>query len=204
MQQGTLTAAFKLLALSILERAASAWRGAFFKLLIAPLNDLSRTFTAKEAWAMVHHLYRSEAHLARAIYKTALRLSGQPRRQIPLEPFFLPKLKSPDHVRHRMTRHIHMLANTRRYAIRLAQRWQREQQQQQRDPLAAFRRAPRRRRIRFGAISSSSSSSSGSSSSSSREGLRVRAPPWPQLHSGKNPPRSPAAEVAPVCAGRSA
>ncbi len=127
------------LALSILERFASAWHWAWFTLVVARLMDTSRALTREEVWGMVHHLYESEARLARAIYKTARRLAGLPRMHLPLETFYLPRLKSPRHLKGRWVRHQYALQHSRRLALRMAKRWREEAEQLQRDPLSDLR-----------------------------------------------------------------
>ncbi len=128
--------------LSVLEIVAGAWRRAFFVLLVVPLNDRSRPISRDACWAMIHHLYRSEAAIARAIYRTARRLAGLPRVSLPLDLFYLPKLKTPAHLNARWIQHTHRLEHVRRHAIRLALAWASEAGRLARDPLARLRGSP--------------------------------------------------------------
>ena len=83
------------LALSILERFASAWHWAWCTLVVARLMDTSRALTRDAVWGMIHHLYELEARLARAIYKTTRRLAGLPRKHLALETLLYPQAQIP-------------------------------------------------------------------------------------------------------------
>src|SRR5262245_11953445 len=85
--------------LAILERVAELWTHIFFCLVVIPALDPRRLQTRQDIDAVEQDLFRADAHIPRAIYKSAPRLAALPRIPCPIEPFSRPKLKSPRHIR---------------------------------------------------------------------------------------------------------
>jgi hypothetical protein len=125
--------------LAILERVAELWAQAFLYFVALPALDPKRLQTKEDVDALERHLFLSEAHLARAIYRTARRLAGLPRIPCPIEAFYLPPLKTARHIRWRYLHHSYNLQHARRLAIRVVWRWKRETERKQRDPLCDLR-----------------------------------------------------------------
>jgi hypothetical protein len=129
---------FKERVLAILERVAELWAGLFLHLVALPaLNRALRT--KEDVDAAERHLFRTDAHITRAIYKTARRLAGLPRIPCPIENFYRPKLKSARHIRWLFLNCTHKLQYSRRLAIRMARRWKQADERKQRDPLCDLR-----------------------------------------------------------------
>src|SRR5262245_41270212 len=129
---------FKDLALAILERVAELWARWFLHLVALPaLNHGLRT--REDVDAAERHLFRTDAHISRAIYKTARRLAGLPSIRCPMENFYRPPLKSPRHIRWLYLNCVHKLQHARRLAIRMAWRWRRDTEIKARDPLCDLR-----------------------------------------------------------------
>jgi hypothetical protein len=130
---------FKDRILAMLERAAELWTRAFIYLVMAPALDPKRLQTKEDMDALERHLFQADAHITRAIYKTARRLAGLPRIPCPIENFYRPKLKSARHIRWLYLNCTYKLQHARRLAIRMAWRWKRETERRQRDPLCNLR-----------------------------------------------------------------
>jgi hypothetical protein len=129
---------FKERILAILERVAELWAGLFLHLVALPaLNRALRT--REDVDAAERHLFRTEAHISRAIYKTARRLAGLPRIPCPIEAFYRPPLKSARHIRWLYLNCTHKLQYSRRLAIRMARRWKRDNERKRRDSLCDLR-----------------------------------------------------------------
>jgi hypothetical protein len=130
---------FKDRILAILERVAELWGQAFLYFIALPALDPKRLQTKEDVDALERHLFLSEAHLARAIYRTARRLAGLPRIPCAIEAFYLPRLKTPRHILWRYLHHSYNLRHARRLAIRMAWRWEQAAERKQRDPLCDLR-----------------------------------------------------------------
>jgi hypothetical protein len=129
---------FKERILAILERVAELWASLFLHLVALPaLNRCLRT--REDVDAAERHLFRTDAHITRAIYKTARRLAGLPRIACPIEAFYRPKLKSARHIRWLYLNCVHKLEYSRRLAIRMAWRWKQADERRTRDPLCDLR-----------------------------------------------------------------
>ena len=130
---------FKEKVLAILERVAELWARAFLLLVALPALDPKRLQTKEDVDAVERDLFKADAHISRAIYKTARRLAGLPRIPCPIEAFYRPKLKSARHIRWLYLDCTHKLHYARRLAIRMAWRWKRESERTARDPLCDLR-----------------------------------------------------------------
>jgi hypothetical protein len=130
---------FKDRVLAILERVAELWARIFFVLVVQPALDPKRLQTKEDMDALERHLFQADAHITRAIYRTARRLAGLPRIPCPIEAFCRPRLKSPRHIRWLYLNCTHKLQYARRLAIRMARRWKRETERKRRDPLCDLR-----------------------------------------------------------------
>jgi hypothetical protein len=130
---------FKERVLAILERVVEQWSRAFIYFVLVPTLDPKRLQTKEDVDDVERHLFRTVAHLSRAIYKTARRLVGLPRLPCPIENFYRPKLKSARHIRWLYLNCTHKLRYSRRLAIRMAWRWKRVAERRARDPLCDLR-----------------------------------------------------------------
>src|SRR5690348_6667359 len=134
--------------LAILARAAELWLHVVFRLVFAP-GLRNRLRTREDVDEVMRQLYRADAHITRAIYKTARRLAGLPRIPCPIEAFYRPPLKTADHVVSLYLDCEHKLTHHRTRAARMAWRWLREDERSAHDPLCDLRgdrldRLPRR------------------------------------------------------------
>jgi hypothetical protein len=125
--------------LAILERVAELWANAFILFVVAPALDPKRLRTREDVEIVERHLYSADAHITRAIYRTARRLAGLPRVVCPVENFYRPSLKSPRHIRWLYLNCVMKLTHARRLAIRMAWRWRQEDERRKRDPLCDLR-----------------------------------------------------------------
>ncbi|HEV7694441.1 MAG TPA: hypothetical protein VGO52_26630, partial [Hyphomonadaceae bacterium] len=130
---------FKGRVLAILERVAELWSRFFLLLVALPSLDPKRLQTKGDVDAVERDLFQADAHITRAIYKTARRLAGLPRIPCPIENFYRPKLKSPRHIRWLYLNCSYKLQHARRLAIRMAWRWKRETERHARNPLCDLR-----------------------------------------------------------------
>ncbi|HEV7689316.1 MAG TPA: hypothetical protein VGO52_00760, partial [Hyphomonadaceae bacterium] len=130
---------FKEQVLAILERVAELWSRFFLLLVALPALDPKRLQTKDDVDAVERDLFKADAHITRAIYKTARRLAGLPRIPCPVENFYRPKLKSPRHIRWLYLNCSYKLQHARRLAIRMAWRWKRETKCRSNDPLRDLR-----------------------------------------------------------------
>jgi hypothetical protein len=130
---------FKEKILAILGRVAELWARAFLLLVALPALDPKRLQTREDVDALERDLFKADAHISRAIYKTARHLAGLPRIPCPIEAFYRPKLKSPRHMRWLYLNCTHKLHYARRLAIRMARRWKHETERRARDPLCDLR-----------------------------------------------------------------
>ncbi|HEV7693644.1 MAG TPA: hypothetical protein VGO52_22605 [Hyphomonadaceae bacterium] len=79
---------FKDRILAILERVAELWARFFLLLVALPALDPKRLQTKDDVDAVERDLFQADAHITRAIYKTARRLAGLPRIPCPIENFY--------------------------------------------------------------------------------------------------------------------
>src|SRR5262245_3679228 len=111
--------------LAILERVAELWAKVVFALVALPaLNSTLRT--KDDIDAAERRLFEADAHITRAIYRTARRLAGLPRIPCPIDNFYRLPLKSPRHIRWLYLACVHKLAHSRRLALTMAWRWRRD------------------------------------------------------------------------------
>jgi hypothetical protein len=130
---------FKDRILAILERVAELWEHVFYFLVVQPALDPRRLQAKQDMDALERHLFMADAHITRAIYRTARRLAGLPRIACPVGAFYRPPLKSPRHIRWLYLNCTRKLQYARRLAIRMAWRWKRENERRTRDPLCDLR-----------------------------------------------------------------
>jgi hypothetical protein len=166
--------------LALLERVAELWTRAFILFVAIPALDPKRLNTRQEVEAAERMLYRADAHITRAIYRTARRLAGLPRMACPIEAFYRPPLKSPRHIRWLYLNCVMKLTYARRLAIRMAWRWRQDNERRMRDPLCDLRddlsTCLPQSQSDWGRWLAASSRPDGGGLTS-RAGLRVRAPP---------------------------
>jgi hypothetical protein len=129
---------FKERVLVILERVAELWANAFILFVTIPALD-KRLNTREEFEEAKRLLFKADAHITRAICRTARRLAGLPRIACPIEAFYRRPFRRSGDIYWFYLDCVAKLKYARRRAIRMAWRWRRETERKQRDPLCDLR-----------------------------------------------------------------